>query len=47
MTFASELSFRLLADYFKPEQIMGANGSIKLQTKKLVGFTLQARMAEH
>jgi putative transposase len=42
-----ELLSGLLADYKKPEDLIGENGLLKLLTKKLVERALQAEMAEH
>lgn len=47
MTVTNELIDSLLADYKKPEDIIGENGLLKLLTKKLVERALQAEMAEH
>ncbi len=47
MTVTNELIDSLLADYKKPEDLIGANGLLKLLTKKLVERALQAEMAEH
>ena len=47
MTVTNELIDRLLADYKKPEDLIGENGLLKLLTKKLVERALQAEMAEH
>ena len=37
----------LLADYKKPENLIGENGLLKLLAKKLMARALQAEMAEH
>ena len=47
MTVTNELIDRLLADYKKPEDLIGENGLLKLLIKKLVKRALQAEMAEH
>ena len=47
MTVTNELIDSLLADYKKPEDLIGENGLLKLLTKKLVERALQAEMAEH
>ena len=47
MTVTNELIDSLLADYEKPEDLIGDNGLLKLLTKKLVERALQAEMAEH
>ncbi len=47
MTVTNELIDSLLADYKKPEDLIGENGLLKLLTKKLVERALQAGMAEH
>jgi putative transposase len=47
MTVTNELIDSLLADYKKPEELIGENGLRKLLTKKLVERALQAEMAEH
>ena len=47
MTVTNEPIDRLLADYKKPEDLIGENGLLKLLTKKLVERALQAEMADH
>jgi len=47
MTVTNELIDSLLADYKKPEDLIGENGLLKLLTKKLVERAQQAEMAEH
>ena len=47
MTVTNELIDSLLADYKKPEDLIGENGLLKLLTKKLVERALEAEMAEH
>ena len=47
MTVTNELIDSLLADYKKPEDLIGENGLLKLLTKKLVERALQAEMAQH
>ena len=47
MTVSNELIDRLLADYKKPEDLIGENGLLKQLTKRLVERALQAEMAEH
>ncbi len=47
MTVTNELIDSLLADYKKPEDLIGESGLLKLLTKKLVERALQAEMAEH
>jgi len=46
MTITNELIDSLLADYKKPEDLIGENGLLKHLTKKLVERALQAEMAE-
>jgi putative transposase len=38
---------RLLADYKKPEDLIGENGLLKQLTKRLVERALEVEMAEH
>jgi putative transposase len=38
---------RLLADYKKPEDLIGENGLLKQLTKRLVDRALEVEMAEH
>lgn len=47
MTVSNELPDSLLADYKKPEDLIGEGGLLKQLTKKLVERALQAGMAEH
>ena len=47
MTITNELIDSLLADYKKPEDLIGENGLLKLLTKRLVERALEAEMAEH
>ena len=47
MTVTNELIDSLLADYKRPEDLIGENGLLKLLTKKLVERALQAEMADH
>jgi len=47
MTVTNELIDRLLADYKKPEDLIGENGLLKQLTKRLVERALEAEMAEH
>jgi len=47
MTVSNELLDSLLADYKKPEDLIGENGLLKQLTKKLVEQALEAEMAEH
>lgn len=47
MTVSNELIDSLLADYKKPEDLIGENGLLKQLTKRLVERALQAEMAEH
>ena len=47
MTVTNELIDSLLADYKKPEDLIGENGLLKLLTKRLVERALQAEMADH
>jgi putative transposase len=47
MTVSNELIDSLLADYKKPEDLIGENGLLKQLTKKLVERALEAEMAEH
>ena len=44
---AKELLDGLLADYRKPEDLIGENGLLKQLTKLLVERALQAEMGEH
>lgn len=47
MTVSIELIDSLLANYKKPEDLIGENGLLKELTKKLVERVLEAEMAEH
>ena len=47
MTVTNELIDSLLADYKKPEDLIGENGLLKQLTKRLVERALEAEMAEH
>lgn len=47
MTVSKEVLDGLLADYKKPEDLIGDNGLLKQLTKALVERALQAEMAEH
>ena len=47
MTVSNKLIDSLLADYKKPEDLIGENGLLKQLTKRLVERALQAEMAEH
>lgn len=47
MTVSNELIDRLLADYKKPEDLIGENGLLKQLTKRLVERALEAEMTEH
>lgn len=47
MTVSNELIDALLADYKKPEDLIGENGLLKQLTKRLVERALQAEMAQH
>ena len=47
MTVSNELIDRLLADYKKPEDLIGQNGLLKQLTKRLVERALEVEMAEH
>jgi putative transposase len=47
MTVTNELIDSLLANYKKPEDLIGENGLLKQLTKKLVERALQAEMADH
>ncbi len=42
MTVSNELIDRLLADYKKPEDLIGENGLLEQLTKRLVERTLEA-----
>ena len=46
-TVPNELLDSLLADYKKPEDLIGEDGLLKQLTKKLVERALEAEMAEH
>ena len=47
MTVSNELIDILLADYKKPEDLLGESGLLKQLTKRLVERALQAEMAQH
>ena len=47
MTVSNELIDSLLADYKKPEDLIGENGLLKQLTKRVIERALQAEMAEH
>ncbi|GAO35422.1 transposase [Sulfuricella sp. T08] len=47
MTVSNELLDSLLADYKKPEDLIGEDGLLKQLTKKLVERALEAELAEH
>lgn len=47
MTVSNEVIDSLLADYKKPEDLIGEHGLLKQLTKKLVERALEAEMAEH
>ncbi|MBS4062113.1 MAG: transposase, partial [Bacteroidetes bacterium] len=47
MTVSNELIDSLLADYRRPEDLIGEHGLLKQLTKKLVERALEAEMAEH
>ena len=47
MTVSNELIDQLLADYKKPEDLIGENGLLKQLTKRLVERALEAEMTEH
>ena len=47
MTVSNELIDRLLADYKKPEDLIGEHGLLKQLTKKLVERALEVEMAAH
>ena len=47
MTVSNELIDKLLADYKKPEDLIGEHGLLKQLTKKLVERALEVEMAEH
>lgn len=47
MTVSNELIDSLLADYKKPEDLIGEHGLLKQLTKKLIERALEAEMAEH
>lgn len=47
MTVSNELIDSLLADYKKPEDLIGENGLLKQLTKRLVERALEAEMAQH
>jgi putative transposase len=47
MTVSNELIDSLLADYKKPEDLIGEHGLLKQLTKRLIERALEAEMAEH
>ncbi len=47
MTVSNELIDSLLADYKRPEDLIGEHGLLKQLTKRLVERALEAEMAEH
>jgi len=47
MAIDSELIDRLLAEYKKPEDIIGENGLLKQLTKAVLERALQAEMTDH
>lgn len=47
MTLSNELIDSLLADYKKPEDLIGENGLLKQLTKRLIERALEAEMEEH
>lgn len=47
MTVSNELLDSLLADYKKPEDLIGEHGLLKQLTKKLVERALEVEMTEH
>lgn len=47
MTVSNELIDSLLADYKKPEDLIGKHGLLKQLTRKLIERALEAAMAEH
>ena len=47
MTITNELIDSLLADYKKPEDLIGEHGLLKQLTKRLVERALEAEMAQH
>ena len=47
MTVSNELIDSVLADYKKPEDLIGEHGLLKQLTKKLVERALDAEMAEY
>ena len=47
MTVSNELIDSLLADYKKPEDLIGEHGLLKQLTRKLIERALEAEMAEH
>ena len=46
-TLPTELIDALLADYKKPEDLIGQNGILKQLTKALVERALQAELTDH
>lgn len=47
MTVSNELIDSLLANYKKPEGLIGEHGILKQLAKRLVGRALEAELAEH
>lgn len=47
MPVNNELIDRLLTDYKKPEDLIGENGLLKQQPKRLVERPLEVEMSEH
>src|SRR2546423_14580797 len=47
MTIEKEIVDRLLADYRKPEDLIGENGVLRQLTKALMERALEAEMATH
>lgn len=47
MAASNELIDSLLADYKKPEDLIGEHGRLKRLSRKLVERALEAEMAEH
>ena len=47
MTVSNEVIDSLLADYKKPEDLIGEHGLLKQLTRKLVARALEAEIAEH
>lgn len=47
MAITDELLDQLIADYKKPEDLIGENGLLKQLTKRLLERAMQAEMTEH